>query len=299
MIFYIFIKNKLKNKIKILEKNQKNNIEKINEEKNNIENNKKIYEENLQQLLNEINKIKLENNLLNNLEENKIINKYEKNINKNEIENLLKIKDINMEINLLEKELNNLKIEVSKLEIKKENIEPELENLTSLEEELFSLKEQYVNLQKNNSSIELAKTLLTKAYENMKNNVSPVFTDKLSCNISTITKGKYCKLILNDEQGLIVELENGNYIPAERLSVGTIDQLYLSLRLAMLDEISKEKIPIILDEAFAYYDNKRLKNILLYLANEFKDRQIIIFTCTNREKNILEQENMHYNLIEM
>ena len=174
-----------------------------------------------------------------------------------------------------------------------------MENLTSLEEELFSLKEQYVNLQKNNSSIELAKTLLTKAYENMKNNVSPVFTDKLSCNISTITKGKYCKLILNDEQGLIVELENGNYIPAERLSVGTIDQLYLSLRLAMLDEISKEKIPIILDEAFAYYDNKRLKNILLYLANEFKDRQIIIFTCTNREKNILEQENMHYNLIEM
>lgn len=104
----------------------------------------------------------------------------------------------------------------------------------------------------------------------MKNSVSPVFTQKLSNSIATITKGKYCKLSFNDEQGLIVELENGNYIPAERLSTGTIDQLYLSLRLAMLDEISNEKVPIILDESFAYYDDERLKNILNYLVNEFR-----------------------------
>ena len=133
----------------------------------------------------------------------------------------------------------------------------------------------------------------------MKNNVSPVFTGKLSDNISEITKGKYCKLFFNDEDGLIVELDNGNYIPAERLSVGTIDQLYLSLRLAMLDEISKEKVPIILDEAFAYYDNERLKNILLYLNSEFPDRQIIVFTCTKREKEILEELNIRYISIDI
>ena len=185
------------------------------------------------------------------------------------------------------------------MELKKENLEPELENLSSLEEELYSLKEQYNNLQKENDSIELVKKLLARAYDNMKNSVSPVFTEKLSSNIATITKGKYCKLTLNDEQGLIVELENGNYIPAERLSIGTIDQLYLSLRLAMLDEISNEKVPIILDEAFAYYDNERLKNILLFLVNEFNDRQIIILTCTNREINILKEENINYNFVEM
>ena len=131
----------------------------------------------------------------------------------------------------------------------------------------------------------------------MKNSVSPVFTEKLSNNISRITRGKYCKLYFNDEQGLIVELDNGNYIPAERLSIGTIDQLYLSLRLAMLDEISKEKVPIILDEAFAYYDDERLKNILIYLYTEFSDRQIIILTCTNREKKILEELNISFNNI--
>ena len=299
LIFYIFSKNKLNKKIKILEKNNKNNFEKINNEKINLENEINIYKNNIEQLLNEINKIKLENNFKNNLEENKLINKYEKNIEKNEINYLLKKDNINYEINLLENEISNLKVEINKLELKKENIEPELENLSSMEEKLYSLNEQYNNLQKTNESIELVKILLARAYENMKNNVSPVFTKKLSENIETITKGKYCKLTFNDEQGLIVELENGNYIPAERLSIGTIDQLYLSLRLAMLDEISNEKVPIILDEAFAYYDNERLKNILLYLVEEFNDRQIIIFTCTDREKNILNQENVNYNFIEI
>ena len=299
LTFYIFSKNKLNKKIKILEKNNKNNFEKINNEKINLENEINIYKNNIEQLLNEINKIKLENNFKNNLEENKLINKYEKNIEKNEINYLLKKDNINYEINLLENEISNLKIEINKLELKKENIEPELENLSTMEEKLYSLNEQYNNLKKTNESIELVKILLTRAYENMKNNVSPVFTKKLSENIETITKGKYCKLTFNDEQGLIVELENGNYISAERLSIGTIDQLYLSLRLAMLDEISNEKVPIILDEAFAYYDNERLKNILLYLVEEFNDRQIIIFTCTDREKNILNQENVNYNFIEI
>ena len=159
------------------------------------------------------------------------------------------------------------------------------------------LQEQYSELRKNNESIELVKILLAKAYENMKNNISPIFTKKLSENITEITDGKYKKLTFNDEQGLIVELNNGNYISAERLSTGTIDQLYLSLRLAMLDEISNEKVPIILDESFAYYDDERLKNILNYLVNEFNDRQIIIFTCSHREKDILTQENIHYNFV--
>ena len=299
LIFYIFSKNKLNKKIKILEKNNKDNFEKINNEKNNLENEINIYKNNIEQLLNEINKIKSDNNFKSDLEKNNLIEKYEKNIDKNEIDYLLKKDNINYDINLLENEISNLKIEINKLELRKENIEPELENLSSMEEVLYSLNEQYSNLRKTNDSIELAKKLLSRAYDNMKNSVSPVFTKKLSSNIETITKGKYCKLTFNDEQGLIVELENGNYIPAERLSIGTIDQLYLSLRLAMLDEISNEKVPIILDEAFAYYDNERLKNILLYLLEEFNDRQIIIFTCTDRETNILNKENMNFNFIEI
>ena len=67
----------------------------------------------------------------------------------------------------------------------------------------------------------------------------------------------------------------------------------------MVKELCKESMPIILDEAFAYYDEERLENILKYLDTECKDNQIIIFTCTNRERQILDKENINYNLIDL
>ena len=133
----------------------------------------------------------------------------------------------------------------------------------------------------------------------MKNNVTPKFTKNLSETINKISNGKYNKVTVNDEIGLMVELENGEYVSADRLSIGTIDELYLSLRLSMAEEISEETMPIILDEAFAYFDDYRLENALKFLIEELKENQIIIFTCTNREKEILDKLNIKYNLVEL
>ena len=299
LIFYIIKINRFNKKIYNIENNEKIESEKIKEEIYDLENEKKIIQKNNNQLLQEIDKEKIKNNFLTNLDKEKIITEYNKKIKNEEINNLFNFNNLNQTNDLIENQIYNLKLEINKLEIHKENIEPELENLSNLEEELSVMQEKLKELQKNNESIELAKKLLEKAYEKMKNTISPIFTEKLSTNISKITHGKYNNIYFSDEQGLIVELENGNYVPAERLSVGTIDQLYLSLRLAMLDEISEEKVPIILDETFAYYDNKRLKNILEYLANEYKNRQIIILTCTKREIDILNKLQINYNYIEL
>ena len=141
--------------------------------------------------------------------------------------------------------------------------------------------------------------MLTCAYQKMKDEVTPKFTKQLSENIGNITKGRYSKALYNESEGLVVELNNGDYVNANKLSLGTIDQLYLSLRLSMIDDLSKEKLPIIMDESFAFYDNKRLKNILIYFSEKLKNRQIIIFTCTNREKEILEKNNIKFNYIEL
>lgn len=97
----------------------------------------------------------------------------------------------------------------------------------------------------------------------------------------------------------MVELENGEYINANRLSIGTIDQLYLSLRISAMSEISKETMPIILDESFAYYDTQRLENILKYLNNNYKNNQILIFSCSHREKEIMDKLKVEYNFIEL
>ena len=133
----------------------------------------------------------------------------------------------------------------------------------------------------------------------MKQNITPKFTKNLSDLINKITNGKYKNLKYNDKQGLIIELENGNYSNCNLLSIGTIDQMYLSLRLSAINEVTNENMPIILDETFSMTDDERLKNILLFLNNNFENNQKLIFTCTKREINILNNLNIEYNLIEL
>lgn len=296
-------------------------IKKINNKKYNLNNKNKI--NNLdEELEKEINKLNAQINLLNDeiLEQNKIINEENNKLNinynllignlinkynNNEIINLInnlkerKIEDINYYIQKNQEEINNKIIEKNKIDIELENINNNLENLINLEEEKINLEEELKQLENKNNSFNIAKEILQNAYEKMKNNVTPKFTKNLSETINKLSNGKYNKVTVNDEKGLMVELENGEYIPADRLSIGTIDQLYLSLRLSMAEEISDEKMPIILDEAFAYFDDYRLENALKFLIDELKENQIILFTCTKREEEILNKLNIRYNLVEL
>ena len=299
IFIYLFKIININKKIKKIKNNINNNLENNQKEINELNNQYKLINENFEKINNEIEKEKNKNIFLFNSEKNNLIKKYSIKLNKEEINEIINYNNIEKNTILIENKIDNFKYELNKLEFKKDNIEKELENLSNLEEEQEILSQQLSELNEENESIELAKNLFEKAYEKMKNDISPEFTNKLSTIISKITNNKYNRLIFNDEQGLIVELDNGNYIPAERLSIGTIDQLYLSLRLAMLDEITKENMPIILDETFAYFDDERLKNILLFLDKEYYNKQIIIFTCTKRERTILEQNLINFKFIEL
>ena len=295
IIYYIYKINRNR-KIHQKERKYKKELEKINLEINNLNNEINLIKENNENLEKEIIELKNNLNLKINLEKEKIKNKYLKYNEKNTINNIINTENINLKIEETQNELNNKKIELESLNLEQKNIEPKLENLSKIEEELVNSKNKMLTLEKLNESFELTKQVIIKSYDRMKNTVTPKFTRALSNNISRITDGKYTNIIFNDEQGIIIELDNGNYIPVDKLSIGTIDQLYLSLRLSMLEELSKEYMPIILDESFAYYDTKRLKNILEYISEKFKNHQVIILTCTNREKEILEELNISYNL---
>ena len=210
-----------------------------------------------------------------------------------------KMEEIQKQIEASEQQIINYRLQLNSLEYEDRNISEKLEEIVSLKEEYENLKEQLQIVEEKDRCIQATKELLEKAYEQMKKSVTPKFTQNLSNLIQKITDEKYQKVSIHEEQGLIVELENGEYKSANLLSVGTIDQLYLSLRLAMLDEISKEKMPIILDEAFAYFDDERLKNSLLFLMEQAKEHQIILFTCTKREKQILDELNLDYYWVEI
>lgn len=273
---------KMENEIKINYKNEIEKQEKIlkekNKENNEKENNINLEYKNKKEKMNLLYKEKIENKILEEISNSKLINEKIKNI-----ENII----------------NESKLNLHRIELDEKNVIPKLESLSKKTEELESVNEELNDLIFLEKSTLLAKENIEQAYLEMKNNISPKFTEKLSKNIKNISNGKYNKVKLNDEYGLVVENEKGDYVPAEALSIGTIDQLYLSLRFATIDDISKEKLPIILDESFAYFDNNRLENIIKFLKENYYDRQIIIFTCTNREQQIIEKNNYDFQLIKI
>lgn len=299
LLLFLIISN-IKHRKKIQTKNEK------------IENQTSKVKEQKQEFETSIDKINMQIELLikNSDEQEKVIENA-KNVLKTEIENErneiknkykleeLNINNISYELEKIQNDINKNKLEIHSLELDKNNILPKLEKLAEMEEELEELNEKEQNLINLNTSMELAKQVLETAYIKMKENVTPKFTENLSKNIEKISNGKYKNVRINDQEGIIVEKENGEYISSEKLSIGTIDQLYISLRLGAIKELSEETMPIILDEAFAYYDEERLANILKYIGEEFKNNQIIILTCTNREREILENLKIKYKNIEL
>ena len=260
----------LKGQIILLEKNNEKITEEIEQD------NKEIKEES-------------------NKNKQQIIEKYkDKNIN-----DLLYINDYQNYISKIEETINNNRIRIKGLEIEYNTIVPQLDEMVVLEEKREADKEKLAELREKESIINIAIENLMDAYEEMKTTITPKFTKNLSESIQKISSNKYNKVTINDENGMIIENNRGEYVEAIKLSTGTIDQLYLALRLSMIDELSKENLPIILDESFAYSDNNRLKNMLQYLTSDLNNHQTIIFTCTDREQKMLEAMNIPYNVIEL
>lgn len=286
------LKNKkdIKNKIEELAEIRENIAKEIKSLTETKDTKGKEYREKYESLMKEIEKskddIKLE--YMNKLNANYVLNvsdfSYEKVIE--EIENI-------------ENKIHTIEFKLHTIKSDSDALNTQLEELSQIEEKLEDAENEKENLVKLNSSFEIAKECLENAYEKVKENISPRFVQNLSNIIQKISNNKYTNVKMNDTDGLTAEIETGEYLPVNRLSTGTIDQMYLSLRLSALKEISDEKMPIILDEAFAYFDNERLKNILKYISEEYSKQQVLIFTCSNREKEELDKLNISYKLFEI
>ena len=284
ILTYLYKNNKLKNNYKKELKDFNSKLEKINNETN-------LLNENKNNKINELNNLKKE--IENKIKKELIIN----NLNTINYEQIIYNDEIENKIDIINKELNEKKLEEHKLILDKENIFPKLDKLVNIQEELEYATNEYNELKNNNEIINIAKEYLEKAYINMKENITPKFSKQLSKTISKISDEKYKNIKITDNN-IIVEVENGNYVPISVLSEGTISQLYFSLRMAILGEITKENLPIFLDESFVFFDKGRLINTINYLNTNYKN-QIIIFSCTEREKEILNKLNIKYNLINM
>ena len=118
--------------------------------------------------------------------------------------------------------------------------------------------------------------------------------------LSEITGGRYDSLWIDEQLHIYVNAKEG-FFPLEQASTGTIDQLYLALRLSMallLQRENRDLLPLLFDDSVAMYDEKRLAASIGYLKKAYP-AQILLFTCHHREEKILKELGIPFEQAEL
>lgn len=147
-------------------------------------------------------------------------------------------------------------------------------------------KEKLQSYNKTLADLRNAKDALSRAFEQLQMDYSPRL-NKTACGIlKNITYGKYTEFMVDEDYNITVRNSDNVIVSSDYLSGGTYDQIYFSLRMALISLIC-EGMPVILDDAFALYDDERMKKALYYLKTT--ENQVLIFSCQTREKNFVEE----------
>ena len=114
--------------------------------------------------------------------------------------------------------------------------------------------------------------------------MAPGLAAAASSHLNEITAGAYSELLISRDLRITIRIPQTSQLstdPERRLSKGTMDQIYLALRLALVQQLSKgrESIPMLLDDPFANYDDARLERALALLLRISGTNQILLFTC--------------------
>ncbi len=207
---------------------------------------------------------------------------------------------LNTEEGMLKQIYEKSMYSLSTIEAEKNELNKKHNKNLEIDEEIEKNEIAKRELLERRDSIAIALKLLKDANDELKDVIDPNFINKFNKIIIKVTDGKYSNInILDDGEIFTKDNEKNKIVNIKSLSAGTIDQFNLAFRLTVLMNISKEKLPIILDEAFVNYDNTRLKNILKYFESISDERQIILFTSNDREKRIMDSGNIKYNFINM
>ena len=178
---------------------------------------------------------------------------------------------------LSDDEQNQLVNRLSDLKLKEEKIVSERTNQEQLLLELNKIKEQKVTNEVETASLDLAIKTIQDLSEEIYDSFGSVLNEQVSELISRITNNKYSEVKIDDQLRVMVK-HGSSFISMDYLSAGTIEQIYLALRLSIANVLITEDLPIIVDDIFVTYDYQRLYQTLSCLG-EYLNRQIIIFTA--------------------
>lgn len=186
-------------------------------------------------------------------------------------------------------EYQHLEEDLQDKQVQYMNLQERLENFNELSESHIQQKEKI-------KGIEIAENTLINLSRRMRQSLEKELNQKTGEILSVITEGKYSKVFLDESLNLSILTED-KIVPLNQLSRGCIEQIYFSLRMAATMIMQREEYPFILDDTFAYFDERRLEKVLEWLAKN--KRQVLLFTCQKREEEILKKNGISYHKVEL
>lgn len=161
-----------------------------------------------------------------------------------------------------------------------------LPDTDELKERLSALGEEYERVKLEYDALVLAADMLEEADRDIQKRLTPQLSARTAELFSELTGSRYDTILLDRELRAAAR-PVGDTVSREAayLSAGTIDQLYLSVRLAICElALPEEKsCPIILDDALVNFDDERCRYALKVLKEMARERQILLFSCHSRE----------------
>lgn len=210
-------------------------------------------------------------------------------IHRKQKENQGQLEELNAQSESCRLAIEKLKWEISSLEGNEEQL---LRNQERYKELVQTQKENVIELE----AIKLALASIQELSADIHDSFGQQLNQAVSKMIFEVSGERYGDLKIDEKLEVKVGW-NGGYILLDRLSAGTIDQVYFALRMAVADMLlGKDEVPLLLDDSFALYDDIRVREALKQISTR---RQILLFTCHRREKSILDEMGMPYHLVDL
>lgn len=181
-------------------------------------------------------------------------------------------------------------------------LEKKLEHLSNCKNKAKALKRTLAENDRIHDeivAIDLAQETMADLSSSIRDSFGLYLNKEASQYITGITGGIYDSMSIDENLNVFLNTKT-KLVPLENVSSGTMDQVYLALRLAAakLLQGSGSGFPLIFDDSFTQYDDERLKTALEWLASAYGG-QIITFTCHRREAQMLRARQAEFQLIEM
>ena len=151
--------------------------------------------------------------------------------------------------------------------------------------QLEQVQERIARLEETYGALVIAQETLAAARAELQRRFAPRITRKAQKLLCQMTGGRYHSVTMGADFSLQAGAEQEETLrDALWRSDGTMDQMYLALRLAVAEELTP-KVPLILDDALVRFDDARMQAAVEILRELSQNRQVILFSCQSREMN--------------